>query len=162
VEEALALGVEGIATGDRLGMSRVAGDQLRCQAAWRLVRLGRYAEAERIAHEALDRATTPFNVAASHWLAGRLATERGDLGLTEDHLEQAWSMMQSTGGFQLIGPATAARVLLEIDRGELERARERAREGSSEGLLGRATCSTTRRCSGSLCGSRRSSANGPA
>ena len=128
VEEALALGMEGIVSGERLGMSRVAGDQLRCQAGWRLVRLGHYEEAERIVREALESATTPFNAAASRWLAGRLALERGELELAEDHLERAWSMMQSTGGFQLIGPAMAARVLLAIHGGELGQARERAQE----------------------------------
>src|SRR6202035_2361289 len=127
--EALALGVEGIATGERLGMSRVAGDQLRCQAAWRLQRLGRYTEAERLVTEALERATTPFNIAAGCCMAGRLALELGDIERSNDQLEEAWSMMQSTGGFQLIGLAMAARVLLEIHRGELERARERAQEG---------------------------------
>jgi DNA-binding CsgD family transcriptional regulator/tetratricopeptide (TPR) repeat protein len=133
VEEALALGLEGIATGERLGMSRVAGDQLRSQAAWRLLRLGRYAEAGRIVDEALERATTPFNIAAGRCTAGRLALELGDLEVAEDQLEQAWSMMQRTGGFQLIGLAMAARVLLEIRRGELERARQRAGEGVERG-----------------------------
>ena len=62
-------------------------------------------------------------------MPGRLALELGDIERSSDHLERAWSMMQSTGGFQLIGLAMAARVLLEIHRGELERARERAQEG---------------------------------
>jgi hypothetical protein len=103
-------------------MSRVAGDQLRCQAAWRLLRLGRYAKAERIVTEALERATTPFNIAAGRCMAGRLALDLGDLEAAEDHLAQAWSLMQRTGGFQLIGPTMASRVLLAVRRGELERA----------------------------------------
>jgi|HubBroStandDraft_6_1064221.scaffolds.fasta_scaffold00380_7 DNA-binding CsgD family transcriptional regulator/tetratricopeptide (TPR) repeat protein len=136
VEEALALAVEGIVTCDQFGMSRVAGDGLRCQAAWRLTRLGRYEEAERIVGEALERATTPFSIADARCIAGRVALELGDLELAEDRLEQAWSMMQSTGGLQLIGPAMAARILLAIHRGELERARERAHEGVERGTAG--------------------------
>jgi hypothetical protein len=38
IEEALAMGLEGISVADRLGMSRSGGDQLRGQAAWRLQR----------------------------------------------------------------------------------------------------------------------------
>jgi DNA-binding NarL/FixJ family response regulator len=40
--------------------------------------------------------------------------------------------MQRSGGYQLIGPAIASRVLLELHCGELERARERASEGRTQ------------------------------
>jgi predicted ATPase/DNA-binding CsgD family transcriptional regulator len=139
LEEALALGLEGIATSERLGMSRVAGDQLRSQAAWRLLRLGRYDEAGRIVNETLDYATTPFNIAAAGCMAGRLALELGNLDAAGDHLERAWSMMQSSGGFQLIGPTMASRVLLDIRRDELDRARQRAHEGVQRAAAGEGT-----------------------
>ncbi|MBV8987216.1 MAG: AAA family ATPase [Solirubrobacterales bacterium] len=129
IEEALALGVEGVSAADRLGMSRGPGDQLRQQAAWRLQRIGRLSAAERMLAPALENATTPFNIAASRCFAGRLAVERGDLDLAQNQLEEAWALMQRSGGFQLIGPATAARVLLDIRRGDLHRARERAADG---------------------------------
>jgi ATP/maltotriose-dependent transcriptional regulator MalT len=127
-EEAIALGVAGIPVADRLGMSRSGGDQLRIQAAWRLLRIGRLAEAERMLQPALENATSPFNIAAAHGNAGRLAVERGELDLVQSHLDRAWELMQRSGGFQLIGPTMAARVLLEIRRGELCLARELARE----------------------------------
>jgi DNA-binding CsgD family transcriptional regulator len=110
-------------------MSRKGGDQLRIQAAWRLQRMGRLAEAERIIRPALENATTPFNVAGAQMLAGRLAVERGELDQAERLLEEAWATVQRSGGFHLIGPTITALVLLEIRRGELGRARERAREG---------------------------------
>ena len=110
-------------------MSRGPGDQPRQQAASRLQRIGRLADAERMLAPALENATTPFNMAASRCFAGRLAVERGDLDLAQNRLEEAWALMQRSGGFQLIGPATAARVLLDIRRGDLHRARERAAEG---------------------------------
>jgi tetratricopeptide (TPR) repeat protein len=139
LEEALAMGIEGIAVADRLGMGRGAGDQLRIQAAWRLQRLGRLPEAEHVIQPALENATAPFNVAGSQLLAGRLAVERGELEFAERLLEPAWALMQRTGGFQLIGPAITGLVLLEIRRGELERARERAREGLGLVAAARAT-----------------------
>ena len=129
VEEALELGIEGISVADRLGMSRGTGDQLRQQAAWRLQRIGRLEEAQRMLRPALENATAPFNIAASHALAGRLAVERGELDLAQLLLDRAWPLMQRSGGFQLIGLALAALVLLELRRGELTRARERIRDG---------------------------------
>jgi hypothetical protein len=48
IEEALALGMEGITAAERLGMGHAAGDQLRMQAGWRLLRMCRLQDAERI------------------------------------------------------------------------------------------------------------------
>jgi DNA-binding CsgD family transcriptional regulator/tetratricopeptide (TPR) repeat protein len=129
LEEALELGIRGIGIVDRLGLSRGPGDHLREQAAWRLQRIGQLAEAERTLQPVLDNATSPFHVAGSHLFAGRLAVERDELDRAEQLLDSAWALGQRSGGFQVVGLAIAARVLLEIRRGELERARERAREG---------------------------------
>ena len=134
IEEALALGIEGIAAGERLGMSRVAGDQLRCQAAWRLLRIGRLADAERTITPALENATNLFNVAGSNCYGARIAVELGKLDLAEERLERGWPLAQRSGGFQLIGPAITARVLLEFVRGDLEHAHERAREGIEQAV----------------------------
>ena len=133
IEEALAMGIEGITAVDRLGMGRGVGDQLREQAAWRLQRIGRLTEAEAMIQPALENATTPFNIAAANCFAGRIALERGDLHLAASRLDRAWTLMQRSGRFQLIGPALAARVLLEIRRRDLGRARERAQEGLQRG-----------------------------
>jgi DNA-binding CsgD family transcriptional regulator/tetratricopeptide (TPR) repeat protein len=129
IEEALAMGLEGISVADRLGMSRGEGDQLRAQAAWRLQRIGRLAEADRMIQSVLENATSPFIIGGAGAFAGRIAVERGELDLAERLLERGWALMQDSGGFQLIGPAIAALVLLEIRRGDLHRARERARDG---------------------------------
>ena len=124
IEEALALGIEGIAVAEELGMGRAQGDQLRMQAGWRLTRMGRLEEAERMVTPALERGTT-FNVAGCTSIAGHVAAERGDFELAERRLERAWALMQRSGGFQLIGTASAWRVSLKLQRGELDRARER-------------------------------------
>jgi hypothetical protein len=42
--------------------------------------------------------------------------------------------VQDSGGFQLIGPAIVALVLLEIRRGDLHRAPERARDGVTRAM----------------------------
>ncbi|HEX4283098.1 MAG TPA: AAA family ATPase [Solirubrobacteraceae bacterium] len=131
IEEALALGIEGIAAAERLGMGHAAGDQLRMQAGWRLLRMGRLEDADRIIRPALDGATSPFNVAGLENIAGHLAAERGEFDAAEPLLERAWELMQRSGGFQLIGPASAWRVMLHLQRGEPERARERLAEGLS-------------------------------
>jgi DNA-binding CsgD family transcriptional regulator len=77
----------------------------------------------------LVNATSPFIIAACHGFAGRIAVERGELDRAGRLLERGWALMQDSGGFQLIGPALAALVLLEIRRGDLHRAREHARDG---------------------------------
>ena len=59
------MGLEGIAVAE-LGMSRGEGDQLRGQAAWRLQRIGRLEEAERMAESVLEDATSPFILSVGH------------------------------------------------------------------------------------------------
>jgi DNA-binding CsgD family transcriptional regulator len=131
IEEALALGMEGIAAAEQLGMAHAEGDQLRMQAGWRLLRMGRLQDAERMIQPALEGATSAFNVAGLQNIAGHLAAERGEFDAAEQLLEGAWELMQRSGGFQLIGPASAWRVMLHLQRGEFDLAREHLAEGLS-------------------------------
>jgi tetratricopeptide (TPR) repeat protein len=64
IEEALAMGLEGIPVADGLGMSRGEGDQLRGQAAWRLQRIGRLAEADRMLQSLLETPRVPSSLEA--------------------------------------------------------------------------------------------------
>jgi DNA-binding CsgD family transcriptional regulator len=105
------------------------GDFLRMQAAWRLIRLGRFAEADRVICPALENATLAFIVAATRNVAGYLTAVRGELDQAHALLEQAWEMMQDTGNFQLIGPALGWRISLRLWRGQLDQAAGLAREG---------------------------------
>ena len=129
IGEALAIGRDGIAAADRLGLSRGAGDQLRMQAGWRLLRMGRLEDAERVIQPGLDGATAPFNVAGLLSISGRLAAERGEFDVAEERLDHSWELMQRSGGFQLIAPNIAWRALLRIYSGELERAHECVADG---------------------------------
>ncbi len=129
LEAALELGLEGVEEAHRLGMDRAAGDQLRMQAAWRLARMGRFSEAERVAEPAHEAATTPFSVSAVNAIWGHLAAERGRFDVAERFLDDAWRLMQRTGGFQLIGPCAAWMTSMHVARGQLERARERVSDG---------------------------------
>ncbi len=129
IQEALEMGLEGIEVARRLGFERYAGDQLRVQAAWRLARMGRLDEADRVIKPALEAATTQFNIAASKMISGHIAAERGDLALAEGLLTEAWALMQRSGGFQLIGPAQAWLVSLRLWQGELAEAERLVTEG---------------------------------
>jgi DNA-binding CsgD family transcriptional regulator/tetratricopeptide (TPR) repeat protein len=129
VEEALALGLQGIEAAHRLGLDRAAGDQLSQQAAWRLIRLGRYAQASRVIGPAFENATLSFNIAATRSVVGFLAAVRGDFEHAEALLDEAWEQMQHTGSLQLIGLALAWRITLCMWRGQLERAGRLAQEG---------------------------------
>ena len=129
VEEALALGLQGVEAAHRLGLDRAAGDQLSQQAAWRLIRLGRYAQASRVIDPAFENATLSFNIAATRNVAGFLAAVRGDFERAEALLDEAWEQMQHTGSLQLIGLALAWRITLCLWRGQLERAARLAQKG---------------------------------
>jgi DNA-binding CsgD family transcriptional regulator/tetratricopeptide (TPR) repeat protein len=129
VEEALALGLQGVEAAHRLGLDRAAGDQLSQQAAWRLIRLGRYAQASVVIRPAFENATLSFNLAATRSVAGFLAAVRGDFERAEALLDEAWEQMQHTGSLQLIGLALAWRITLCLWRGQLERAGRLAQEG---------------------------------
>ncbi len=122
IQEALEMGLEGIEAARRHGFERAAGDQLRVQAAWRLARMGRLDEAERVIKPALEAATTQFNIAASKMISGHVAAERGDLARAEGLLTEAWELMQRSGGFQLIGPTQAWLISLRLWQGELAEA----------------------------------------
>jgi ATP/maltotriose-dependent transcriptional regulator MalT len=132
LEEALALGLEGAAVAHRLGLDRHAGDQLRMQAAWRLIRLGRFGDADSVIRPAVENATLQFNIAATKNVAGYLAAARGEFDVAEDLLEQAWELMQRSGGFQLIGLGLAWRISLYLWRGDAERARRLADEALTQ------------------------------
>jgi class 3 adenylate cyclase/tetratricopeptide (TPR) repeat protein len=129
MQDALELGIEGIEAARRLGMERASGDQLRMQAGWRLARMGRFAESESTIQPALEAATTPFNVAGLKSISGHLRAERGEFDVAERLLGEAWDLMQRSGGFQLIGPAIARATSLYLQRGELEKARQRVSDG---------------------------------
>src|SRR5262249_62009677 len=103
--------------------------QLSEQAAWRLIRLGRYAQASRVIRPAFENATLSFNIAATRNVAGFLAAVRGDFERAEALLDQAWEQMQHTGSFQLIGLALAWRITLCLWQGQLEQASRLAEEG---------------------------------
>jgi DNA-binding CsgD family transcriptional regulator len=129
VEEALAVGMQGIQAANRLGLDRAGGDQLSMQAAWRLIRLGRYAEAGRVIRPAFENATLSFNIAATRNVAGYLAAVRGEFERAEALLDEAWEQMQHSGGLQLIGLALAWRIALCLWQDKRERAGRLAQEG---------------------------------
>ena len=131
IQEALRLGLDGIETARRLGLDRHSGDQLRVQAGWRLARMGRFSQAERVVEPAREAATTPFSVAATKSISGHLAAERGRFEPAERLLDEAWLLMQRTGGFQLIGPTIAWTVSMHLWRGQIDQARERVEDGLS-------------------------------
>jgi DNA-binding NarL/FixJ family response regulator len=99
------------------------------QAAWRLIRLGRYAEAGRVIRPAFENATLSFNIAATRNVAGYLAAVRGEFERAEALLDEAWEQMQHSGGLQLIGLALAWRIALCLWQDKRERAGRLAQEG---------------------------------
>ena len=129
IQEALEMGLEGIEVARRLGFERYAGDQLRVQAAWRLARMGRLDEAERVIKPALEAATTQFNVAASkmHLRAYRGRAWRLRAGRRLAH--RSLGADAALGRLSVDRPAQAWLVSLRLWQGELAEAERLVAEG---------------------------------
>ncbi len=83
-------------------------------AGWQL-RLGRFAEAERICAEVTPRGHTA--AATRHRILGELAAARGELGAAEEDLERAAELAERMGGVEWWPGAMAALGLVQLRQG---------------------------------------------
>ena len=114
VEAAIALAQEGIAAAPRWGMRDFVVYLNFNVAGWQL-RLGRFAEAERICAEVTPRGHTA--AATRHRILGELAAVRGELGAAEEELERAAELAERMGGVEWWPGAMAALGLVQLRQG---------------------------------------------
>jgi DNA-binding CsgD family transcriptional regulator/tetratricopeptide (TPR) repeat protein len=118
VAEAIALANEGIAAAREFGVGLRFGDFLRGEVAGRLIGTARWAEAERLLHELLDRGPEGLvAVAALHHL-GRLHAERGEFTQADEVLDRAGASQTLIGSSVWAGLVTEARAIAELWRGD--------------------------------------------
>ena len=120
VEEAVQLAFDGIASAQRLGTDRTSGHFLRAEAGQRLMRLGRWDEAEALAAEVLTAGASqlPSIIAAN--LQAELAVHRGDVERARVMIEQARTLASRAAGSMWQGPVaeTIAQIALVEDHPE--------------------------------------------
>ena len=117
VEEAIALAREGIAAARELG-ARSYGDFLRAEVAGRLLRSGRWPEADRLLDEMAETPPIGLPAAMMCWARGLLAAERGQLEAAAADIERAAELVAGMGAAQWLGPQAVAQATLQLHAGQ--------------------------------------------
>jgi DNA-binding NarL/FixJ family response regulator len=121
IEEAAELALEGIAATGAAGGARLFGTFLASEAALRLIRLGRFDQAERVMADALELNPGGTAAAALHQGRAELLIARGDPAAALPELERSAELVELTIS-QWIGPLAAAEAEAACWLGESERA----------------------------------------
>ncbi|MGZ4305908.1 MAG: ATP-binding protein [Solirubrobacteraceae bacterium] len=114
VEDAIALAYDGIELSGQLGVERRYGDCLRGEVAGRLVELARWAEADDLLEQVLDRGPPAFIALIALEHLGRLQAERGDFELAIDTFDAAADRVRHVRSSVWTGPAVAGRATVEL------------------------------------------------
>jgi tetratricopeptide (TPR) repeat protein len=114
VAESIALAREGIESAREIGAERQWGDFLRGEVAGRLMQIGRWAEAEELLDEVVDRSPTGVTALMAFRYLGLLRAEQGEFDAAAQALEHAEPHMRRSSGSMALGPHAAARITLEL------------------------------------------------
>jgi DNA-binding CsgD family transcriptional regulator/tetratricopeptide (TPR) repeat protein len=137
VEDAAQLALEGAEVARGLG-ARSYAKFLQGEAAHRILRLGRSAEAERLATDALEGSATGITQALLRHARAETHLVYGQLDAAAIELELAEGLLAGTTDSMWLGPLSAARVQLELQRGQPEKgiaAAEAAAAAMGEGEI---------------------------
>jgi DNA-binding CsgD family transcriptional regulator len=125
LEEAVAVALDGIQQGRRLGLARRAGPVLAGNATEALVALGRWDQAEQVSRQGLEGAAS--DTAQVSLLLARVALElgRGDLDAADARLQAARRLLPSPiPEAQNAGPLFCGLAELALWRGDLDQAKQ--------------------------------------
>jgi DNA-binding CsgD family transcriptional regulator len=114
VEESIAVALEGIGAVRKLGLDRALGDFLRAEVAGRLLRAGRWAEAETRMEELSQRAPTGLAAALLHERRGLLRVERGEFEAGARDIERADELLLGMSGPMWLGPPKAVQATMQL------------------------------------------------
>ena len=127
--EAAQVAADGLKLAERVGSSRTLGCYLVGNRAEPLLRLGRWAEADRLIAEALaDRPEGVFG-ATLHQLRAELAAMRGDYAEAGSELRAASQTFSHTVDPQFTQPLRYVAALIAVHQGDLTRARDAVATG---------------------------------
>jgi DNA-binding CsgD family transcriptional regulator len=126
LEEAVVVALDGLQEARRLGMARLYGPYLACNATEALAALGRWDQAERVSREGLEGA--PPDAASVHVLPLARATLElglGEFDAAEARLQTVRRLLPTPiAEAQLAGPLFCGLAELALWRGDPEQARE--------------------------------------
>ena len=120
VEESIALASEGIQVSIDSGADLQIGDFLRAEIAGRMLRTGRWSEADALLEELLDRELTGITASMAYTYLGHLCAERGELDLAARALERDAELSIRAGGSMWVGPLGEGQATLELWAGRPE------------------------------------------
>ena len=129
LDEAVTVGVEGIAASERIGLVRFFGTHLLCNVADLQFRLGRWEASERAAERAAALGLVGINEILGREILGRLAIARGSLDQAEAHLDGLATLARDTGDVQFMSPVFASLAELALWQARPTDAAELASEG---------------------------------
>jgi DNA-binding CsgD family transcriptional regulator/tetratricopeptide (TPR) repeat protein len=121
LEASIALAREGIDAAGELG-ARDHGDRLRGDMAGRLLHLGRWAEADELLSELLDRGPAGLPAANAYIRLAYLRAEQGDSEEAHRILDHATDLVTRSGGSLWLGPAAETKATIELWMGRPDRA----------------------------------------
>ena len=117
LDEALAVGEEGVKVSEGLGLMRFFGAHLLCNMADYLYRLGRWDECEAAVRRAVDVGPLGINEILAAELLGRLAVARGRLEEAAEHLRPLAALAARAADVQFVAPVQVSLTELAIWEG---------------------------------------------
>ena len=127
--EATQTASEGVELAERMGMARTLGSYLVGNQAEPLMRLGRWAEADRLTARALGRQPEGVFAGTLHQLRSELAAMRGRYDEAVREQRDAHRVLGQTTDIQFMQPRRYAEALIGLGRGDLRAAREAVTAG---------------------------------
>jgi DNA-binding CsgD family transcriptional regulator/tetratricopeptide (TPR) repeat protein len=127
--EAAQAAADGLTLAERVGSSRTFGSYLVGNRAEPLLRLGRWAEADRLLAEALADQPEGVFGATLHQLRAELAAMRGDDAAADGELRAARQTFTRTLDPQFTQPLRYVAALIALHQGDLTRARDAVAAG---------------------------------
>ncbi len=120
IEDSIAFAQEGVSSAREFGMSHM-GDFLVGEIAGRLIDVGRWAEAQALLDDVVDRGPTGVTGAIAFLQLGRLEIKRSEFESALALLDEA-AELGGGGGSMWLGPHAATHASLELWRGRPRRA----------------------------------------
>ena len=124
IVESIELALEGISASARMGVDALTGDFLRGEVVGRLLRIGRWSDADAMLAELLDGDLTGTNAGLAYGHRGWLDAQRGEFDSAARALARAEHHVARAGGSMWVGPLAEARASNELWRGDAASAAE--------------------------------------
>ena len=133
--EAAKTAAEGLELAERMGMARTLGSYLAGNQAEPLLRLGRWAEADRLTARALGWQPEGVFAATLHQLRSELFAMRGDYDEASREQREARRFLGQTADVQFAQPLRYVEALIGLGRGDLQAARDAVTPGLAAAAL---------------------------